>query len=359
MAVVERRAGTREATATAGLLELLCAGRPASRAHKTPAWLRRRYAGLGFDRARENTQARAPPPAVIALMSYRPAPSPPAPASRTASAPVHPVIDPARRLVFAHRGGAALRPENTLAAFDHGLALGADGLECDVRLSRDGQVVVIHDATVDRTTEATGPVAAFTADELARLDAGYRFGNGAGYPFRGLGLGVPAFRDVLRRYSGVPLIVELKGNSPELARAAVAEARAAGALAHICFGSFEDATIRAARAAGADVVTSASRTEIRWATYCAWLGLPPWRPRFQALQVPEQFGLRRVATRRFVRAAQRAGLPVQIWTVDDPAAMERLLSWGVHALITDRPDLAVGVVRRWVRCASPSAPASR
>jgi glycerophosphoryl diester phosphodiesterase len=262
------------------------------------------------------------------------------------------VIDPARRLVFAHRGGAALRPENTLAAFDHGLALGADGLECDVRLSRDGRVVVIHDATVDRTTEATGPVAAFTSDELARLDAGYRFGDRGAYPFRGLGLGVPAFRDVLRRYTGVPLIVELKGNDPELARAAVAEARAEGALGRICFGSFEDATIRAARAAGADVVTSASRSEIRWAMYGAWLGLPPWRPHFQALQVPERFGLRRVATRRFVRAARRAGLPVQIWTVDDPAAMERLLSWGVHALITDRPDLAVSVVRRWIRRAA-------
>jgi glycerophosphoryl diester phosphodiesterase len=292
-------------------------------------------------------------------MSRRTVPSPPALASPAAIPRVHPVLDPARRLVFAHRGGAALRPENTLAAFDHGLALGADGLECDVRLSRDGQVVVIHDATVDRTTEATGPVAAFTADELARLDAGYRFGGGAGYPFRGLGLGVPAFGDVLRRYPGVPLIVELKGNSPELARAAVAEARAAGALARICFGSFEDATIRAARAAGADVVTSASRSEIRWMMYGAWLGLPPRRPRFQALQVPEQFGLRRVATRRFVRAARRAGLPVQIWTVDDPAAMERLLAWGVHALITDRPDLAVVVVKRWMQDASPSAPADR
>lgn len=270
-------------------------------------------------------------------------------AGRAAAAPPHPVLDRSRRLVFAHRGGAALRPENTLAAFDHGLALGADGLECDVRLSRDGQVVVIHDATVDRTTQASGPVAAFTAAELARLDAGYRFDGRGGYPFRGLGLGVPAFRDLLRRYRDVPLIVELKGQSPELAQAAVAEARAAGALSRICFGSFEDATIRAARAAGADVVTSASRSEIRRVLYGSWLGLPPRRPPFQALQVPEQFGVRRVATRRFVRVACRAGLPVQIWTVDDPAAMERLLAWGVHALITDRPDLAVAVVRRWVR----------
>src|ERR671916_49981 len=78
-----------------------------------------------------------------------------------------------RPLVYAHRGGAALRPENTIAAFDHGLALGADGLELDVHLSKDGVVVVHHDASLERTTDARGPLGAYTADELARVDAGY------------------------------------------------------------------------------------------------------------------------------------------------------------------------------------------
>ena len=78
-------------------------------------------------------------------------------------------------IVYAHRGGAKLRPENTLLAFDHGLALGADGLEFDVHLSRDGVVVIHHDTTLDRTTNGRGPLAALTADELARLDAGHNF----------------------------------------------------------------------------------------------------------------------------------------------------------------------------------------
>ena len=80
-----------------------------------------------------------------------------------------------RPLAFAHRGGSGLRPENTLAAFDHGLALGADGLELDVHLSRDGIVVVHHDTTLERTTNGRGHIAALTADELDRIDAGYWF----------------------------------------------------------------------------------------------------------------------------------------------------------------------------------------
>ena len=86
------------------------------------------------------------------------------------------------RLVFAHRGGAKLAPENTLAAFENGMALGSDGFECDVHLSRDGVPVVIHDPTLDRTTDATGAVGHRTADELAAVDAGYHFAPEQGFP---------------------------------------------------------------------------------------------------------------------------------------------------------------------------------
>src|SRR4029079_11204671 len=114
----------------------------------------------------------------------------------------HPALSFGRPQVFARRGGAALRPENTLLAFDHGLALGADGLELDVHLSRDGVVVVHHDTTLERTTNGTGPIAARTADELAALDAGFRADG-----FRGRAGGVPRLAKVLPRYPGVPLLV--------------------------------------------------------------------------------------------------------------------------------------------------------
>src|SRR5215510_15145809 len=92
---------------------------------------------------------------------------------------------------IAHRGGSRLRPENTLASFDHAVELGVDGLECDVHLSSDGEPVVIHDPTLDRTTNATGPVSERSALELSRVDAGYQFGATDGRPYQGGGLGVP------------------------------------------------------------------------------------------------------------------------------------------------------------------------
>src|SRR5262245_25329027 len=105
-----------------------------------------------------------------------------------------------RPQVFAHRGGCDLGPENTIAAFDLGMAAGADGLELDVRLSADSVVVVHHDRTLDRTTDASGRLATRTADELGRMDAGYRFATDGKFPFRGCGIGIPRLSEVLRRY---------------------------------------------------------------------------------------------------------------------------------------------------------------
>jgi len=250
--------------------------------------------------------------------------------------------------VYAHRGGAKLRPENTLASFDNGLALGADGLELDVRLSKDGHVVVHHDAELDRTTDATGPVADRTAAELARVDAGYRFqpasGAPASFPFRGAGIGVPALASVFDRYPGVPLIIELKLASPELARKTLDLARAAGALDRIAIGSFSGEALRAAREHAPGVRTGAGREETRWALYRSWVRWPLGQPRYQEFQVPERSGSTTVVTRRFVEHAHRAGVAVKVWTVDEEADMHRLLDWGVDGLISDRPDIAVAVV---------------
>ncbi|MGE3843293.1 MAG: glycerophosphodiester phosphodiesterase [Vicinamibacterales bacterium] len=258
----------------------------------------------------------------------------------------HPVLDRSRRLVFAHRGGAALRPENTLAAFDHAVHLGVDGLELDVQMSRDGELVVIHDFAVDRTTDGTGSVAELTWTELAQLDAGHRFSDEDGrWPYRGAGLRLVRLDDVLERYRDTPLIVELKGASTDLAKAAVEKVRRAGALDRVCFGGFHDVTLRAARECGGDVVTSGAREDIRRALWASLVGMAPPRSGYQAFQVPERHGDRPVVTPRFLRAAIRGGIPVQVWTVNDSASMYRLLEWGAQGIITDRPDVAVPLVK--------------
>lgn len=257
-------------------------------------------------------------------------------------------------LVFAHRGGAALRPENTILAFDHGLTCGADGIECDVRLSRDGVVMVHHDATMERTTNGSGALSEHSASALARLDAGFHFRGLDGERYRDRHCTIPTLRDVLARYPRSPVIIELKGTDPAVAVRAVQVVRDAGALDRVCFGGFADRVVRAARQADPQAITSAAREEIRWFLYRSWVGLAPRRTPYRAFQVPEQAGMIRVVSPPFVRAARRAALPVQVWTVDDPAAMARLLRWGIAGLISDRPDLAAQVVRRWRAAASPA-----
>jgi glycerophosphoryl diester phosphodiesterase len=253
----------------------------------------------------------------------------------------HPALSLGRPQVFAHRGGAALRPENTLLAFDHGMGLGADGLELDVHLSRDGVVVVHHDRTLERTTNGTGPVAELTADELARLDAGFHFEG-----FRGAAGGVPQLAEVLRRYPTAWLIIELKVNEPALAHCTIDEIRAAGAVDRVALGSFGTRVLRAARAYEPRILTGASREETRLSLYRSWVRWPVRHPSYDAFQVPELAGSTRVVSPRFVRYAHEAGVAVQVWTVNEAPDMRRLLDWGVDGLISDRPDLAVEVVLR-------------
>jgi glycerophosphoryl diester phosphodiesterase len=259
----------------------------------------------------------------------------------------HPWVARARRAggrltVFAHRGGAALAPENTRGAFRQAATLGVDGCELDVRLSKDGEVVVIHDATLDRTTDADGPVSALTAAELARVDAGFRFGPEAGFPWRGRGEGVPRLADVLADHPALPFIIEVKGDDPTVAGAAVSLVRRAGALDRVCFGGFADVTLAAVRAAEPAACTSAATEEIRRALYKSYVWWPLGRVPYRAFQVPEvASGGTRVVSPRFIRQAHRGGCVIHVWTVNTPQDVVRLKAWGVDGVITDRPDTAL------------------
>ena len=254
-----------------------------------------------------------------------------------------PFFDYRRPFVLAHRGGSALGPENTLAAFDLGVQAGADGLELDVHLSADGVPVVHHDSTLDRTTSASGPLAVRTAAELARVDAGFRFTAHGEFPFRQQGVGVPSLGDVLRKYPDVPIIIEMKVDSHEMGEAVAREVRAAGAANRVCAAGYGARSAAAARAALPDMACSASHPEVRLAVYRTWARWPVRRARYGGYQVPELTGLRRIVSPHFVRYAHEAGFGVQVWTVDEEADMRRLLAWGVDALISNRPDLAVRV----------------
>ena len=251
--------------------------------------------------------------------------------------------------MFAHRGGCALGPENTIAAFDRGLDTGADGLELDVRLSADGVVVVCHDETLERTTNASGPVSAHTAAELSRVDAGYHFTDHAGrHPFRGQGVSIPTLRDVFKRYPDIPIIVEMKPDTEDMGLAVAAEVVAADAVERVCAAGYGSRSLAATRSVLPGMASSANRMEVRLALYRSWAGWPARRASYGGYQVPEHAGSLRVVSPRFIRHAHRAGLEVQVWTVDEADDMRRLLGWGANALISNRPDVAVTIRDQFV-----------
>ena len=243
--------------------------------------------------------------------------------------------------VIAHRGGAGLRPEATLEAFDHAARLGADILELDARATADGTLVCLHDATVDRTTDGQGPVAGLALNELRKLDAGYRWSADGGktYPFRGKGLQVPTLEEALKRHARLRMVIELKVRTAEFARAVCQAVRAAGMAPRVLVASFDHATLRAFRQSCPEVATSMSQREAQAFWVLSRLRLAAlYSPDAVALQVPERFAGVEVLAPFMIEAARSRNLHVHAWTINDEEAMRRLIALGVDGIMTDRPD---------------------
>jgi glycerophosphoryl diester phosphodiesterase len=252
-------------------------------------------------------------------------------------------------LVIAHRGGKGLWPENSLFAFQRASALGVDMLEMDLHLSSDGELVVIHDNTLERTTDGEGPVAALSLAQLQTLDAGYHWSadGGQSYPYRGQDIGIPSFTEVLEGFPDTPKVIEIK--VPDVGM----EARLCDALeAHrqrdlVIVGSFYERSLQLFREHCPGVATSAGPGSVRLLMALNWLGLANLlSPSYQALQIPEAYDGLQVASPRLLKNAQERGLNVQLWTINEQPDMRRLLDLGAHALITDYPNRALQVLGR-------------
>jgi len=239
---------------------------------------------------------------------------------------------------IGHRGASVQYPENTLASFRAAVEAGAGGLELDVRLTRDGHPVVMHDATVDRTTDGFGAVSGMTLAQVRRLDAG-----GAGRPDER----VPSLREVLAGFPGVPVNIDIKdANQPGAEVVTLDVLREAGATARTLVVSAHYGVVRRfRRAAGGECATGASRLEIGVFYGLSLLRLERLlRPAYAALQVPVNYGSLRIITPRFIRAAHSRGVRVDVWTINDPVQMHDLLDLGVDAVMTDRPEALAGVL---------------
>ena len=250
---------------------------------------------------------------------------------------------------FAHRGGAKIVPENTREGFREGLRVGAGVLELDVHTTADGAVVVIHDETVDRTTDGSGTIREMTLTEVKRLDAGYRFtpDGGRTYPYRGEGVRIPTMEEVYREFTDVPINVEIKGKRPGIEKALWRIIEGAGAEERTLVVSEDSDTIRRFReASGRRVATASSSVELIFFWLLSRLRLSGLsKPSYQALQGPETYKGLRIVTSELIRRAHEQGLRVDVWTIDYEPDMRRLLGFGVDGIMTDRPDILTRVLR--------------
>jgi len=239
---------------------------------------------------------------------------------------------------FAHRGSRVLWPENTMVAFQGAVDLGYLYIETDVRVSRDGRVIVFHDESLERLTDGVGKVADRDWDYLRRLDAAARFDPDQDFPRRGTGVSVPLLADVVATFPDTMFNIDLK--QPGMADRVAREVRRLGIEDRVLIGSFYDRRIRTFRRAAPGVATSAGPLEVLRA-------LASQRPggAADAFQVPERFGPIPIVTGRFMNAVRIAGKQVHVWTVNDAPAMTRLLDLGVDGIITDRPDVLNEVLR--------------
>jgi glycerophosphoryl diester phosphodiesterase len=241
-------------------------------------------------------------------------------------------------IVVAHRGFSARAPENTMEAFRLGVEAGADAVELDVHLTADGQLAVIHDETLDRTTDLTGPVAGVTMDAIREADAGAQFSrpDDAGLPFAGRGLHVPTLPEVLAWLpDGIGLVVEIK--APAAADAVVEAVRghrvsSDGRLAVISFHEVAIDRVHelapGIRTGYLLVPTQPVEPALVWATEHGHAAVLPWDGDLGMDPLP------------ILAQATAYGREIGCYVVNDPERMQLLAACRLWGFVTDVPDVA-------------------
>lgn len=234
--------------------------------------------------------------------------------------------------MIAHRGGGARAPENTLEAMRLAIADGADGLEFDVRLSGDGEVVVIHDRTVDRTTNGTGAVERMTLAKLTSLDAGIRFNARPHDPVRNIKHRIPTFDEVLRSFPGIPLLIEIKAPLAASATRRLIEKHGAGAQCLV--DSFSSTALTVFRDSG--IARGTGRSGVVGMLAKSFTGSPsPVPDDVSALSIPRTYYGVPLPVGRLARTMRSARKPTHIWTVNRADEARAMWGLGASGIITD------------------------
>ncbi|GAA0380564.1 glycerophosphodiester phosphodiesterase [Bacillus horti] len=258
-------------------------------------------------------------------------------------------------MVIANRGGLSLAPENTLVAFERANALNVDAIQFDVRLSQDGELVVIHDDTVDRTTNGEGKVAEMTLAELKQFDAAHRFpGIRGNYEYRGHGVRIPTVDEVFEKLGDMHFVIEMK-DPP-----APAEGEQVYDLPGLLWESIEAHQMQKKVIVGGEtnalletfntyaqgqVVLTASRQETTRFNMLHKLFLNRlYRPNSDVFQASVDTGIFNMKDSRIIDGAHRLNMKMLYSVVNDEDTIRDLLRRGADGIITDRPDLLIRVM---------------
>ncbi len=251
-------------------------------------------------------------------------------------------------LVFAHQGGGGIRPENTMEALRHAAEIGVDVLDSDMHLTKDGVLVLMHDETVDRTTNGHGAVADLTLAEIKALDAGYSFTTDGGqtFPYRGKGLTVPTVEEVFQAFPQMRVGLEIKDSPAGTPEAFCALVRRYNMGDKVLVSSFGSDSMNSFRRACPEVATSATQNEVLVFYILSRLYLERvLTPAYNSFQVPEVSSSIRILTPRFLDAAGNRNLPVQPWTIDEVEDMRRILAMNVQAINSNYPDRLLALLK--------------
>ena len=252
-------------------------------------------------------------------------------------------------LVIAHQGGDGLWPGDTMFAFQNAADLGVDVLEMDVHITKDSVLVLMHDETVDRTTNGTGEIESMTLAEIKQLDAGYGWTSDEGntYPFRGQGVTVPTMEEVFQAFPDKLMTIEIKKTNTSMTKPFCELIRRYDMQDKVLVASFHDDKLKEFRTECPEVSTSSAKNETTVFVLSSKAFLAGfYSPKFISLQVPEESGGITVMTESFVKASHSRGLAVEVWTINDADTMRKLINWGVDGIITDRPDIMMEVLER-------------
>ena len=250
-----------------------------------------------------------------------------------------------RTLVIPHGGGDGVYPEDTLIAYEKTMAMGADVVDVDVRISSDGIPVLIHDADTVRTTGQQGKVAAMTASQLGKLDAGWSFGTTT-HPFRNKNVYIPTLETILKRFPKALLSIDLKDESMSVIKPVCKLLRAYNRRSDVFVGSNNDAQILAFRQRCPDVRTSATMVDVYASRDARASGAKDFVSAVGVDQPPYRIGGRTLVDKASLNFAHAHGIAVLTWVVNDPADLEHLVDIGVDGIYTSYPDRLLKILRR-------------